>query len=362
MGNVLAFVTSNTEHDKYVRVISMKKIKAVVYGVGTMNSIITRMLLDKGVEIIGAISRSPAKVGKDLGELIGLGRKLGVTVSNDAAEVLSHGADIAVIAANSYMCDAQVQLRLCAEHGVNAVTLSEEALYPWETSPEITTELDGIAKRNSVTLTGSGHQDSYWLNMVSMLMGTTHRIDNVLGQASWNVDDYGPELAREQQVGATTEQFNRWLESASRPPTFGRNVLDALVADTGLTPISIISTSQPVLASEPLLVASLGVTVAAGNVLGFTDIDEIKTSEGPSFVFEMTGCVYRPDQTDMNHWKITGEPGVELSNGAVPTAMTTCAQLVNRIPDVINARPGFITVEKLPRLRYRAFSLETYLS
>jgi len=339
----------------------MKKIKAVIYGVGTMNSIITRMLLDKGVEIIGAISRSPAKVGKDLGEVTGLGRQLGVAVSNDAIEVLSRGADIAVIAINSYMSDAQEQLRLCAEHGVNAVTLSEEALYPWETSPEITTELDGIAKRNGVTLTGSGHQDSYWLNMVSMLMGTTHRIDSVLGQASWNVDDYGPELAREQQVGTTTEQFNTWLKSTSRPPTFGRNVLDALVADTGLTPMSITTTSQAVLATKPLPVASLGITVAVGDVLGFTDIDEIKTSEGPSFVFEMTGCVYRSNQTDMNHWKIMGEPDVELSNGAVPTAMTTCTQLVNRIPDVINAQSGFITVEKLPRLRYRAFNLETYL-
>ena len=136
----------------------MKKIKAVVFGVGTMNSIITRMLLEKGVEIIGAISRSPAKVGKDLGELTGLGRHLGVAVSKDVSEVLSLEADIAVIAVNSYMSDAQEQLRLCAEHGVNAITLSEEALYPWETSPEITKELDSIAKRTGVTLTGSGHQ------------------------------------------------------------------------------------------------------------------------------------------------------------------------------------------------------------
>ena len=34
--------------------------------------------------------------------------------------------------------------------------------------------------------------------------------------------------------------------------------------------------------------------------------------------------------------------------------MTTCTQLVNRIPDVINAEPGFVTIEKLPKLRYRA--------
>ena len=34
--------------------------------------------------------------------------------------------------------------------------------------------------------------------------------------------------------------------------------------------------------------------------------------------------------------------------------MTTCTQLVNRIPDVINAEPGFVTIEKLPKLHYRA--------
>ena len=38
--------------------------------------------------------------------------------------------------------------------------------------------------------------------------------------------------------------------------------------------------------------------------------------------------------------------------------MTTCTQLVNRIPDVINAPPGFITIEKLPRPRYRTYPLE----
>ena len=41
--------------------------------------------------------------------------------------------------------------------------------------------------------------------------------------------------------------------------------------------------------------------------------------------------------------------------------MTTVTQLVNRIPDVINAPPGFVTIEKLPRLRYRAFPLSQYL-
>lgn len=339
----------------------MPNIKAVIYGVGAMNSIATRMLTDKDVSIVGAISRSKRKVGKDLGELTGLGRALGVTVTDDAASALA-GADIAVIAVNSYMCDAVEQLRQCAEAGVNAVTLSEEALFPWNTAPQITAELDAIAKRNGVTLTGTGHQDTYWVNIVAMMMGTAHRIDTVTGRASWNVDDYGPEVAGDQQVGRTLEEFANWLDSANRPPTFGRNVLDALVADTGLTVKTISSTTRPDIAPAMMHSVALDLDVEAGRVIGFTDIDKIETTEGPSFTFEMSGRVYGESDGDINDWEITGEPNLVLSNGTVPTQVTTCTQLVNRIPDVINAAPGLVTMEKLPRLRYRAFPLHTYLN
>ncbi len=340
----------------------MKKVRAVIYGVGAMNSISTRMLLDKDVEIVGAISRSKDKVGKDLGQLTGLDRDLGVLVSDDARAVLAEAnADVAVIAVNSYMADAVEQLRICAENGVNAVTLSEEALFPWNTSPEITEELDAIAKRTGATLTGTGHQDTYWVNIVAMMMGTAHHIDRVTGHASWNVDDYGPEVAGDQQVGKSVAEFDSWLSGADRPPTFGRNVLDALVADAGLTVKSISSTTRPDIATRSMHSKALGIDVAEGDVIGFTDIDEIQTAEGAVFVFEMSGRVYGADDGDINEWEMEGEPQLVLSNGTVPTQITTCTQLVNRIPDVINAEPGFVTMEKLPRLKYRAFGLHTYL-
>jgi hypothetical protein len=152
---------------------------------------------------------------------------------------------------NSYMADAAAQLRICAESGVNAVTLSEEALFPWHTSPDIAEELDRIAKQNGVTLTGTGYQDTFWVNMIALLMGTAHRIDSVTGRASWNVDDYGPELATAQQVGRITGQFEEWLRDAKRPPTFGRNVLDALLADTGLRVKSIETKTVPTSPASP---------------------------------------------------------------------------------------------------------------
>ena len=125
----------------------MRRIKAIVYGVGAMNSVATRMMLEKGVDIVGALARSPEKVGRDLGEVAGLGFETGVLVEDDPERVLStREADIAVIAIASYMTDMYEHLHRSAKHGVNAITLSEEALYPWNTSPMQSAELDRLAR------------------------------------------------------------------------------------------------------------------------------------------------------------------------------------------------------------------------
>ena len=340
----------------------MRRIKAIVYGVGAMNSVATRMMIEKGVDIVGALARSPEKVGKDLGDVAGLGYQTGVIVEDDPDRVLStREADIAVIAVASFMSDMYEHLRRCAEHGVNAVTISEEALYPWNTAPMQTAELDKLARQNGVTITGTGHQDTYWVNLVSMVLGTSHRIETVTGRASWNVDDYGPEVAKDQRVDTTVEDFDRWLAEADRPPSFGRNTLGALVEDLGVTVAEVTSTTRPEVADQAVTSSALGLTVAPGRVVGFTDVDTVKTHEGMTLTFEMTGRLYLPGEADINDWTVTGEPELHLSNPAVPTGVTTVTQLVNRIPDVINAPPGFVTIEKLPRLRYRTFPLGAYV-
>jgi 4-hydroxy-tetrahydrodipicolinate reductase len=340
----------------------MQRIKAIVYGVGAMNSVASRLMLEKGVDIVGALARSPDKVGRDLGDVAELGFQTGVLVEDDPDRVLStREADIAVLAVASYMTDMYEHLYRCAEHGVNAITISEEALYPWNTSPMQSAELDRLAKRNGVTITGTGHQDVYWVNLVSMVLATSHRIETVTGKASWNVDDFGPEVVRDQRVDTTVEEFDRWLAETARPPSFGRNTLGALVDDLGVTVAEQSTTTRPDVAQQPVECKSLGVTVEPGKVVGFTDVDTVKTNQGMTLTFEMTGRLYMPGEADTNDWTVTGEPELHLSNPAVPTGMTTVTQLVNRIPDVINAPPGLITMEKLPRPRYRTYPLGAYV-
>jgi 2,4-diaminopentanoate dehydrogenase len=336
-----------------------RPVSVVVFGVGAMGSILTRLLLEKGATITGAIARSPAKIGRDLGDVARLDRPVGVIVRNDPARVLAEArADIAVVSVSSYLRSMAGHFRLCLEAGTNVVTIEEESFYPWLTAPELAAELDTVAKRHGVTIVGSGAQDAFWMTLPSVLMGAAQRVDSVFGRTCWNVDDYGPEVAEHQFAGRTVAEFNAHVAEHSWPSFVVRNTVDALVADAGLTPGRVEASARPVVAEADTPSRSLGRVIAAGRLLGIADTATITTIEGPRISFEMTGYVYGPNQADRNEWFVRGEPAeLHLCNERVPTRLATCTQVVNRIPDVIGAPAGFLTVTQLPRLRYRHFPL-----
>lgn len=339
----------------------MRDIRAIVYGVGAMGAILTRLLLDKEVTIVGAVARSPEKVGHDLGEVAGLGRSIGVVIESDPRRALAAGADIAVVCVSSFLDTMRDHFAVCLEHGVNVVTIEEETVYPWTTAPDHASALDKLAKDNGVTLAASGAQDVFWLHLVGTLLGASHSVESVEGRCTWNVDDYGPEVAKHVHVGDTPAAFERHLAEHGWPDFVARATLEALVAELDLTVSDVSSWVTPVLAERQTLCRSLERKVPNGHLLGITNGTEIQTEEGPRFSFEMEGRVYQDGETDLNEWHVRGEPDLHLRNDQVPTRFITCSTLVNRIPDVIRAQPGLITLERLGKPRYKDGALGRYV-
>lgn len=328
-------------------------IRAVVYGVGEMGSLVTRLLVERGVEIVGAVGRSPEKVGRDLGEVAGLGGVIGVPIEADANTVLGRGADVAVVCVGSYLKTMQRHFEVCLMNGVNVVTIEEETIFPWTTSPNLAARLDGLAKANGVTLAASGAQDVFWVNIVTTLLGASHKVDCVSGYCRWNVDDYGPEVAGHLHVGKSKESFERFVSEHGWPEFVARQTLEAMVSQLGLTPRSIDSDVVPVVAREPARCHSLRMDIVPGEIIGTIDRTRLSTNEGPEFEFRMEGRVYRASEGDQNHWQISGEPALQLRNEGVPYRFTTCSTVVNRIPDVISAEPGLLSLDRLGRPQYR---------
>ena len=111
-----------------------EKIRVIQYGCGKMGKVFLRYLYEKGAEIVGAIDLNPAVVGKDVGEVAGLGFKLNVPVRSDAENVFKEcDAHVCIIAVKSLMTDVYGPFELAAKYGVNAISTCEEAFYPWNT-------------------------------------------------------------------------------------------------------------------------------------------------------------------------------------------------------------------------------------
>jgi hypothetical protein len=332
---------------------SLSGKRVIVYGVGAMGAIVTRLLVEKGAEIVGAIGRSPSKVGHDLGDVAGLGKDLGVPVESDAGLVLSRGADIAVVCVSSYLAAMHQHFATCLGSGVNVVTIEEETVFPWTTAPEHAQALDDLAKKNGVTLAASGAQDVFWLNLVRTLLGASHKIDKVKGHCTWNVDDYGPEVAGHLLIGRTREEFDRFVATSGWLEFVARQTLEALVSRLGLTVKTISSDVTPITLQETIHCRSLGTEIARGCMIGTIDRTVVSTQEGPQFEFTMEGRVYRDGESDSNHWQVKGEPNLDLKCQEANYRFTTCSTLVNRFPDVIAAAPGLCSLDKLGPPSYK---------
>ena len=347
-----------------------RKVKVVQFGTGKMAVYTMRYVYEKGAEIVGAIDVNPSVIGKDIGEIIG-GENKGVTVTalENAEEMLKQvQPDIAIVTTMSLIADVRDALMLCAKLGINAITTCEEAFYPENSNPATTKELDEMAKQTGCTITGSGYQDIYWGQLISSIAGSTHKITKIKGSSSYNVEDYGIALAKAHGSGLTMQEFEdqvasvdkisdeerqKVIESGKYLPSYMWNVNGWLCDKLGLTVKSQTQKTVPQTHKEDIYSSTLQMTVKAGDATGMSAVVTTQTEEGITIESECIGKVYSKDDFDKNEWTVIGEPETTLIINRPSTVELTCATIVNRIPDVIKSKPGYVPTEEMGDLQYR---------
>jgi hypothetical protein len=323
-------------------------IRVLHYGLGPIGAAVVKQVAERrGFKIVGAVDIDPAKAGRDLGEVAGVGRSLRVKVSDDAKKAIkSTKPDVVVLCTLSSLRKVLPQMEQILKLKVPIVSTTEELAYPTGPNMKYAREVHAMAKKAKVAVLGTGVNPGFTMDALPItLTGVCERVDSI--RVDRIQDARVRRLPFQQKIGAglTREQFQRKVDDASvRHVGLAESV--SMIADAmGWKLDKITDEIHPKIAT--CTVSSEFLAVDEGYVCGLVQ-DGIGYRNGkPIVTLHMEAYLGAPESYDQV--EIVGSPHIKSKiAGGVHGDVATASITVNSIPKILDVPPGLHTMRDMP--------------
>ena len=322
-------------------------IRVIQYGLGPIGSAVARHVVEReGLELVGGVDIDPAKVGKDLGEVIGLGRPLGFPVAANLKAALTRAqADVVMHTTSSYFDQFKAQIQEILDAGLDIVSTAEELSFPWLAHPQEGALLDAAAKRAGKTVLGTGINPGFLMDSLPLyLTALCQRVDRIdiarVQNASLRRGPFQAKIGS----GMTVKEFQAKMD-AGRMGHVGLPESVAMVFHTlGKKLARYESSVEPVVADKRVKTDFFD--VEPGRVRGLKQVARGYTDAGEFVTLTFIAALDMEKEEDTV--KITGKPNLEVTLKGTNGDIGTVAIAVNAIRRVRDAPPGLVTMRDLP--------------
>jgi 4-hydroxy-tetrahydrodipicolinate reductase len=319
-----------------------------MYGLGPIGAAVARQIASrKGFQIVGAVDIDRAKIGLDLGDVIGLGKKMRIRITNDAVGAIKTGQpDVAVLCTSSSLKDVMPQIETVLKKKVAIVSTTEELSYPVGKNRALAKKIDALAKKHKVAIVGTGVNPGFAMDALPItLTGICESVDSI------RVD-------RVQDARSRRLPFQQKIGSGLNKVQFAKKVKDGSVRHVGLTEsVQMIADAmgwkldkitdeiQPKIADKA--VESELIAVDPGYVCGIIQ-DGIGYSKGkPVVTLHMEAYLGAPESYDAV--TVEGNPRItQKISGGLHGDIATASITVNSIPKILRVTPGLRTMADMP--------------
>ena len=326
----------------------MPHVRVAHFGLGPIGAAIIRQIVARpGFKLVSAIDVDPAKVGRDVGDVAGLGRHIGLRVQENALKALKAAKpDIVVHCTSSAIKKVMPELETIIKAKASIVSTTEELAYPDYTHVRLARRIDALAKKHKVAVLGTGVNPGFAMDALPIVLtAACERVDRVTVHRVQ--DARMRRLPFQQKIGAglTTEQFQRKIDDGSVRHV-GMTESIAMIADAlGWTLDRITDDVQPKLAAATI--SSEFLAVDPGYVCGIVQEGVGYRAGKPAIRLRLEAYLGAPEAYDAI--EIEGSPPLSMKmSGGIHGDIATASLVVNSIPKVLAARPGLHTMRDLP--------------
>jgi hypothetical protein len=330
----------------------MAAIRVLHYGLGPIGAAVAKQLaLRPGFKIVGAADTDPAKIGRDIGGVANLGRRLNLRVQDDPVKAIkSAKPDVVVLCTGSSLVDVMPQIETVLARKVAIVSTTEELAYPGYTHIRYARRIHDLARKAKVAVVATGVNPGFAMDALPIaLTAVCERVDRIT--VTRVQDARSRRLPFQQKIGAglTTEQFERLLR-AGRMGHVGFTqsiamIADALgwrldrISDEVVPKLATVTTSSEFLAVDP------------GYVCGVIQDGTGYRQGQPVIRLHFEAYLGAPEAYDAV--EIHGVPGVTMRiAGGLQGDVATASIVVNTIPKVLAVAPGLHTMRDMPLPSY----------
>jgi 4-hydroxy-tetrahydrodipicolinate reductase len=324
-----------------MRAAMKQTITVAQYGIGPIGAEIARLLLTKPwVKLVAAVDIDPNKAGKDLGQVIGLGREVGVKVTPQ----LDSNVDVVCHSTGSRLREVAGQLKSLLSRGAHVVSTCEELSFPLD--KDLREDLQHVARSKNVTLLGTGVNPGFVMDKLPLTITSVCQdvksVDIIRVQ---NASTRREPLQRKVGAGMTREEFRAAVDSGKIKHMGLKESLILVGSGLGVEFEHVSEEKiEPIVATREITTQFL--SVAPGQVAGVH-----QTIEGKGKInvrLELRMYVGAEDLA-ADRVIVKGVPDVEMEiKGGVHGDRATAAMVVNSIPRIVQARPGLLTMDDIP--------------
>jgi hypothetical protein len=323
-------------------------IRVMHVGLGPIGAAVVRQVAArKGFQIVAAVDIDPNKTGRDLGDIVGLGRKLRVKVTPDMAKTIkATKPDVAVLCTSSSLKKVLPQFEEVLKYKIPIVSTTEELSYPAPYNRRIAKRLDEAARKAKVAVLGTGVNPGFTMDALPIaLTGVCERVDRI--EVHRVQDASIRRLPFQQKIGTglTTEQFQKKVDDGSVRHVGLSESIQMIGDAMGWKLDRITDDIHPKIAEKT--VESEFLAVDPGYVCGIIQ-DGVGYVKGePLIKLHMEAYLGAPESYDSV--LIEGSPRLYSKvAGGVHGDVATASITVNSIPKVVSAAPGLRTMRDMP--------------